>query len=301
MANYEEMGFRKFMQKAERDKALQTLHGILEGIAIDDVISEDEVLELRNWVLVNEPLAKYKPFDEIVEIVENALDDNIMTEDEFDNIMWAVEKFSSTGEYYEEITLRIQRLEGLCHGLIADNIINDEEIIAMNEWMSENDFILKGTFPYEEIRTLLLGVLADGVVTEDERSLLKGYFSEFVDFKTSYNLNENEMRKLHDLYTFDGICSTNPDIVIPGRLFSFTGKSSRATRSQIATKIVEHGGMFKDRVQQSTNYLIVGDDGNPCWAYSCYGRKVEQANALRKQGFNIIIIHENDLWKELGE
>jgi hypothetical protein len=52
-------------------------------------------------------------------------------------------------------------------------------------------------------------------------------------------------------------------------------------------------------VSRKTNYLIVGDDGNPCWAFACYGRKVEKAINLRKQGTQIIIVHENDFWREI--
>jgi hypothetical protein len=50
-------------------------------------------------------------------------------------------------------------------------------------------------------------------------------------------------------------------------------------------------------VNQKTNYLLVGSDGNPCWAFSCYGRKVEKAVEMRKEGYSIQIINENDFWK----
>lgn len=30
------------------------------------------------------------------------------------------------------------------------------------------------------------------------------------------------------------------------------------------------------------------------WAFSCYGRKVEKAVQLRKDGSQVIIVHEND-------
>ncbi|GMA55471.1 hypothetical protein GCM10025857_68280 [Alicyclobacillus contaminans] len=49
-----------------------------------------------------------------------------------------------------------------------------------------------------------------------------------------------------------------------------------------------------------TDYLVVGDQGNPCWAFSCYGRKVEKAVKLRKQGRRILIIHEVDFWDALA-
>ena len=44
------------------------------------------------------------------------------------------------------------------------------------------------------------------------------------------------------------------------------------------------------------NYLVVCANGNPCWAYACYGRKVEQAVKHRRQGVPIVLVHENDFW-----
>lgn len=35
---------------------------------------------------------------------------------------------------------------------------------------------------------------------------------------------------------------------------------------------------------------------NPCWAYACYGRKVEQAIGLRKAGSQLLLVHEADFW-----
>jgi hypothetical protein len=35
-------------------------------------------------------------------------------------------------------------------------------------------------------------------------------------------------------------------------------------------------------------------------AYSCYGRKVEEAINYRKRGANILIVHENDIWDVVG-
>ncbi len=42
------------------------------------------------------------------------------------------------------------------------------------------------------------------------------------------------------------------------------------------------------------NYLVIGAEGNPCWAFACYGRKVEKAVELRKKGIRVVLVHEND-------
>ena len=60
--------------------------------------------------------------------------------------------------------------------------------------------------------------------------------------------------------------------------------------------ITELNGNFSSGVSGKTDYLIIGNNGNPCWAYSCYGRKVEQAITQRKKGKKVIIMHESDFW-----
>jgi SH3-like domain-containing protein len=46
---------------------------------------------------------------------------------------------------------------------------------------------------------------------------------------------------------------------------------------------------------------LIGDEGNPCWVFSCYGRKVEKAIQYRKSGLPILIIHENDFWNAIRQ
>ncbi len=46
---------------------------------------------------------------------------------------------------------------------------------------------------------------------------------------------------------------------------------------------------------------MVGAKGNPCWAFACYGRKVEEAMALRKAGNRLLIVHENDFFDALED
>ena len=89
-------------------------------------------------------------------------------------------------------------------------------------------------------------------------------------------------------------------IEIEGKIFCFTGSSEKASRKEIAANIQKHGGVFTPSVTQKTDYLIVGNEGNPCWAFSCYGRKVEKAVGLRKKGINIQIVNEDDFWNALA-
>ena len=42
------------------------------------------------------------------------------------------------------------------------------------------------------------------------------------------------------------------------------------------------------------DYLVIGAQSSPCWAYSTYGRKIEAVIANREKGAETLILHEDD-------
>ena len=96
-----------------------------------------------------------------------------------------------------------------------------------------------------------------------------------------------------------GICALAPEIKIQDHMFCFTGKSTKATRNEIAELIKKNNSNYHDSITKKTNYLIIGSEGNTCWAFSCYGRKVEKAMEMRKNGANILLINEIDFWDSI--
>ncbi|GAB1476250.1 hypothetical protein MASR2M70_10840 [Bacillota bacterium] len=305
LQTYDEMDYRMYTGKSEFDKALSTLIGIIDGITLDGKVNQEEAEELFNWLAINSILERREPFNEIIPILKEMVQDGVIDDEEIADLQWLCNQFRGDGLYYNLTTLAVQELHALFHGLLADNILTDEEIIALNQWVADNS-LLKGTFPFDEVEALLVSILNDGIITDDERKMLTAYIGDFIDCKTSYNIASPELAKLKDLYAIKGICAVNPKIEIPNHVFCFTGASSRCTRNEIADIIVECNGLFSNSVSGKTHFLLVGDDGNPCWAFNCYGRKVEKAVELRKSGSPIQVIHENDFWpvieriKDLG-
>lgn len=59
-------------------------------------------------------------------------------------------------------------------------------------------------------------------------------------------------------------------------------------------KLSPEGSDLRGNQHSKLNYLVIGAEGNPCWAFACYGRKVEKAVELRKKGVRVVIVHEND-------
>lgn len=298
MKNYDTMEFRKYTSKSEIQKALNTLKGIIEGISMDSNINATELDELEAWCFNMRFMENKKPFNEIIPLINDTISDNYLSQEEINDIVWVCNKFLERNSYYDNITSGLQKLQGIFHGILSDNIISDNEVIQLRNWLQENDY-LSGFYPYDEISTLLNLILNDGIISDDEINILKVFFSEFIDDNISTNIDFKKIEELKQEYTLEGICSTNPKIEFEGKLFCFTGASKKTTREGFNNIITSLHGEFRNNISAKTDYLIIGDAGNPCWAYSCYGRKVEQALSLRKKGKKIIIIKEDDFWEAI--
>lgn len=292
--------YTKYHSKSILHKTINNLEGILEGIKIDNVINNNEYNELRNWYSLNKEIFNLSPFDEIMVSIENALSDNYLSPEEIDDILWICHNLKSlkSCKYYNVITSDIQKLHGIIYGILADNEINDAEIHQLNQWIEDNKS-LKNTYPYEEIYSLILGILEDNIITDEEKNILKVFFSDFIDTTTSYNVNQLEIDELKKEIHIDGICAAQPEIIVKDNLFCFTGTSTKTSRKDFSNLITSLGGLYKDDVVSATKYLVVGNEGNPCWAFSCYGRKIQKAMDFRKKGKDITIVNENDFWNTI--
>ena len=209
------------------------------------------------------------------------------------DMFWLCQKYETDSYYYNAATADLQTLQGICHGILADATIDDQEIAALDRWLEENEH-LASYYPYDELRSLVVSVLSDRKIDDLERKRLMAYFNEFVTL-TDPELTTKIKYEIADI-TISGICTVDPNINFAGKNFCFTGLSKRAKRSDIEKQIKALGGIFSNNLTKRTDYLIVGDDGNPCWVFACYGRKVEAAVGLRKQGHQISLVHEFDFW-----
>lgn len=292
--------YRKFTKPAELHKAVNTLRGLVAGINSDTEIGSKEITELINWCELHTHLNDRHPFSELLPVVEAACADGVITEDESKDILWLCNNFADNSSYYNEVTSSIQFLSGMIHGIMADGDLGDKEISTLKSWVDANEF-LSGTYPFDEINSLLHTVLADKKITNEEREELMAFFGNVIDFTSSYNLSEADFSNLREKYTVSGICAFCPDIEFEDRTFCFTGESYRAKRAEMATAVQSLGGIVKSAVTAKTNYLIVGNAGNPCWAYACYGRKIEEAVRLRKAGESVLIVNETDFWDAVDD
>ncbi|MEX0678403.1 MAG: BRCT domain-containing protein [Pirellulales bacterium] len=291
MLNEDNAEYFKYTGPARLDKAIHTLAGMLQGITADGEVTPDELRVLSGWVYRHREFINRHPFSEIIPVLWKALEDRHLSQEEQDDLIWLCQRLSAEQGYYDVVTADMQQLHGIMAGISFDGRLTEAELQGVRGWTEDHEH-LKTLWPYDEFDALIIAVLADGKIDPAEHKELLSFFSDFA--RTTGH--QSVSLKSEELTTVRGIYAVDPRIEFPERLFCFTGKSERANRAELAELIVSKGGDFNDRVVLDTDYLIVGADGNPCWAYACYGRKIEEAVALRKNGHPLLIVHEYDFW-----
>ncbi len=289
--NADNRPYLKYTGPQRLESALQTLAGLLTGIAADGEITVEEARGIQAWLDENSEFKNRNPFDEVAKLFDAALEDGELDTEEVQDILWMCEKFQPKNKFFNRVTADIQKLHGILGGISIDGVITVDELSELDAWIIEHDN-LKGFWPFDELDSLITDVLADGKIDSNEHRRLMSYFSDFAD----HGSHALEMPLNDTDGELSGVCAMQPEIVFDGRVFCFTGGSERATRRQLEVKITGLGAEFSKRVTHSIDYLIIGAKGNVAWCYSCYGRKVEQAVTLRKQGHQILLVHENDFW-----
>ena len=281
--------YRRFMGKAEFIKSVNSLLGLVEGISIDAKINEKEIDFLRMWLNDHRIDSQKHPFNELFPVVEQALSDSILTAEEKEDILWLCERLTSD-EYFIAATSDMQRLHAIVAGIAADGRVTKEELDGLSAWLDEHNH-LKTCWPYDEIESLVTGVLSDKKVDSKEHSLLLDFFSEFISILDNKTIVSP---LIQEGLNIGGLCAACPEIRFPDSVFCLTGASYKYKRNEFEALIQSLGGKTSNNVSKKVNFLIVGAEGNPCWAYACYGRKVEKAVPLRKEGHAVMIVHEND-------
>lgn len=72
---------------SESTKALRDLQSLLCQITEDNVLTDDEVYRLNQWLAINEDLCGNYPFDKVKQAVEAALEDGVIEQRELDEML----------------------------------------------------------------------------------------------------------------------------------------------------------------------------------------------------------------------
>ena len=249
---------------------INDLYGIIQGINYDGVFDSMEVQFLQKWVDDNSKYRDFAVFNRIINELTLILEDGIVTDYERQVLSTLVDSVASSN-IYSDSTLGIQILEGLVKGIVCNNEINDSEILNLQRWLSDNDY-LKGVYPYDKVVNAIEKILSDGIITDDEKIYLSQEFDEILNPAVS--------------------CTT---LDLAGKTFCLTGDFKTGTKSEIEKKLSDKGAVKKGSVSGKLDFLFVGGLGSEAWKYGNIGGKIAKAQELQEKGKNIQIISEDDL------
>jgi hypothetical protein len=184
----------------------------------------------------------------------------------------------------------IDQLSGICSGILADGIVNEQEAIFFAEWVHKHA-PLEPVWPFTDILARVDRIFADGICTEEERLELKEIMESICGHTASTAAGE----------TFSTTLPFNSPppspILFPQRHSNITGKFAFGSRQKVMEAIVKRGGIAIDSTPtRDSHYLVVGLFASRDWIHSNYGRKIEHAIELRESGSGLVIISEEH-WK----
>jgi hypothetical protein len=176
---------------------------------------------------------------------------------------------------------------GLVKGFLVDRVISDQEIQFLSEWGEQHSAAVH-RWPLSALFERLGRAMADGVISDDERSDLYELFLSLVGGTVTVHLGEDGASTLP-------LDVPAPDIVWSESVFVFTGRFALGPRNHCSAEVLTRGGRVETAVTKRTSYLVVGTFGSRDWVQSSYGRKIQRAIELRSDGCQIRIIGE-DHW-----
>lgn len=182
------------------------------------------------------------------------------------------------------LTKAVQTLIGICAGITADGAIHEREVQYLSTWLTEHPDVAS-TWPGSEVATRVKAIMADGIVTADEKADL---------LETLQHLTGN-------LFTNTGAAvpegpvlpiDSDPSIFFRNMTFCFTGRFLYGTRANCERAVLGLGATAVDTISKNLNYLVIGTLIEPQWANTTYGRKIEKAVAYQSTGCDLVIISE---------
>jgi NAD-dependent DNA ligase len=193
-------------------------------------------------------------------------------------------------------TRAMQTLMGMVTGMVADAELDNREIAFLNTWLAEHPETAS-QWPACVIASQVREVLADGVVTDDERSHLLSVLTEMsnTDFAATGSASSEPLR-----LPIDDACT----VAWPNAGVVLTGAFLYGTRVQCQALTEALGAIPLETVTKKTGVLVIGTRVSPTWITESYGRKIMKAAEMQRDGFPIHIVSERywfDYAKSIGK
>ena len=184
-----------------------------------------------------------------------------------------------------------QELIGIAEGVLIDGHLSDDEILFLKSWLEENDQIAY-SWPGEVLYKRICDVLDDGIIDEAERKYLAKTLEELIGGsfqETGATPSDPIAFPVQQVESID----------FEGRIFCFTGTFLFGTRPSCHKATEKAGGVPAKGITKKLDYLVIGTMSTRAWAHTSFGRKIEKAVQLQREGCPLVIIDEKSWVAEL--
>jgi hypothetical protein len=184
------------------------------------------------------------------------------------------------------VSKAIDQLSGICAGILADGEVNVREAAYFADWVQKYA-AYEPVWPFTDILARVERIFADGCCDDDEREELRGLMQAICGQQTASEPAEVFSSSLP-------LDAPSPSqISFPGHNFCITGRFAFGTRRKVLDAIEKMGGAPSDaHPTRETHYMVIGTFASRDWYNTNYGRKIERAVELRKDGTGIAIVSE---------
>ncbi|WP_341503303.1 BRCT domain-containing protein [Gallaecimonas sp. GXIMD4217] len=274
-----------------RRKAFDTLKGLLKGITADKKLNNAELAYLTTWLADAWAIRNHKTTACVAERIDNIVSDRVIDDEERSELLYLCTAIAENPVWLDvELGCdehQVDELVGIACGILADGIVNDQEIRALDRWFRMNPAACQ-RWPGSELASTLRMILADGVITEDERSTLTLMLEDL----TGNPMEHGAVSGLSSGMPLDH----DAELDFNGTAFCFTGRFQFGTRSKCEEAVRLRGGTIMTGIKRDLDYLVVGLHGSRDWRHTTFGNKILKAVDYREKHGRPLAIVSEDLW-----
>lgn len=261
--------FTPYCSTIEINRRISTLYGIIRGICIDGVVTEDERGYLSEWSDENEGVRSAEELGPLMDALDAALVDETVSPQTLEAVNASLNAYILKQRMGREV-FAMQELQGIVIGIQCDHRIDPAEMLGLKQWMYDNGD-LAGTSPYDQVFRILKKTTSSNTLEESDR--------------------EDILRSVGDV--FDPLKSVERQLIVfEGKAFSLSGNFLYGPKEKVQEYLESKGAKVHTSVKKSTNYLVVGD-GEQSKYNDGYGTKTRKAEEL-----GITILKECQIFDE---
>lgn len=128
-------------------KSINELYGIIKGIDADNIINQEEIKFLQEWLINNKNYENSESIGGIYNSLKKILEDNKISKKEKEVLLKMCE---SIEQRFLDKRDTFSNLLGIIQGISCDQAINDIELEQLRNWLNFN-LILKGNLIFDKI------------------------------------------------------------------------------------------------------------------------------------------------------